>query len=421
MDINRKVAFDILLDISKEGAFSNLAVKNHLEKSENLNTAFIREMVYGVLENQIYFDHIIDRLAQKGIKGIKPKELTLLRMGLYQIIEMDSVPDYAAINETVSLSKKVSYGKDRFINGMLRSFLRRKDEDFTASIESDDERMRIRYSFTLWIVDLWKEQFPQTELWKLLKASNMKPYLVIRGNLSKISIDELASRLSKFNPRNSTFTPRGLIVDGKNLLDVEEYKEGLFSIQDETSIVAADMIQPQKGDRILDMCAAPGGKTMAMAEMLEQGEIIAMDIYEHKLFLIEEQAKRLGLKSVKTRCQDASKLLEEFEGAFDKVLCDVPCSGLGVIRHKPEIKLKEEGNLDDLYITQGQILENAAKYVKKGGSLVYSTCTINKRENQDQIKKILERNGDFEMVFERQYLPHVDGTDGFYIAKLNRK
>lgn len=409
MDKDRKAAFDILIEIEKNDAFSNLAIKNYLARNEVKNPGFVRELVYGVLENRIYFDKIIDTLAAKGIKGIKDKELTILRMGLYQLQNMD-VPDYAAINESVNLAKKVCYGKDKFINGMLRSFLKRRDEDFSGG------DLAVKYSFMPWIANLWKEQ--GYELEELLKASNTKPKLCLRVNTNRASAEEL---LEKFDGRKSELSPRAILVKGSDILNSEDFLCGKFSVQDETSIVCADIVDPKEGESVLDMCAAPGGKTMAMAESLKGGDVLAMDIYEHKLALIEDQAKRLGLDNVRTRCQDATKLVEEFIGKFDKVLADVPCSGLGVIRHKPEIKLKEQKDLDKLYDVQASILLNASKYVKKGGSLVYSTCTINKRENEEQIEKFLENNRDYELEFEKQYLPHVDHTDGFYIAKLIHK
>lgn len=409
MDKDRKAAFDILIEIEKNDAFSNLAIKDYLAKNEVKNPGFVRELVYGVLENRIYFDKIIDTLAAKGIKGIKDKELTILRMGLYQLQNMD-VPDYAAINESVNLAKKVCYGKDKFINGMLRSFLKRRDEDFSGG------DLAVKYSFMPWIANLWKEQ--GYELEELLKASNTKPKLCLRVNTNRTSVEEL---LEKFDGRKSELSPRAILVKGSDILNSEEFLCGKFSVQDETSIVCADIVDPKEGESVLDMCAAPGGKTMAMAESLKGGDVLAMDIYEHKLALIEDQAKRLGLDNVRTRCQDATKLVYEFIEKFDKVLADVPCSGLGVIRHKPEIKLKEQKDLDKLYEVQASILLNASKYVKKGGSLVYSTCTINKRENEEQIEKFLRNNRDYELEFEKQYLPHVEHTDGFYIAKLIHK
>ncbi|MCQ2551041.1 MAG: 16S rRNA (cytosine(967)-C(5))-methyltransferase RsmB [Clostridia bacterium] len=401
MDGDRKVAYQILMDICKDGAYSNLAIKNHINDQVK-NPGFVRELVYGVLENQIYLDKVMDSLTPKGVKGIKEK--VLLRMGLYQMKFMDSVPDYAAISETVNLAKKVAYGKDKFINGVLRHF--DKSTDF--------EDLSIKYSFMPWIVDLWKGQGLDVE--KLLQASNMRPSLCVRANLSKIETLELMEKLKDFEPRVSDLTPRGIILKGNNIIGSDMYDEGLFSVQDETSIVVADLMEIKKGDKVLDMCAAPGGKSLAMAEL--GADVLACDIYEHKLDLIQNQANRLGVK-VNTRCQDGSEYVDM--GTFDKVLCDVPCSGLGVIRHKPEIKLREAQDLEGLYKIQGKILDNAAKYVKRDGILIYSTCTINRKENEDRIERFLKDNEGFRLEFEKQYLPNVDETDGFYIAKLRRK
>lgn len=425
MDKDRKIAFDILLDIDTNQAFSNLSIKEHLAAKPAASPGFVRELVYGVLENRIYLDQIIKTLAVKGLKGIRSKELNLLRMGIYQMRYMNSVPDYAAINETVNIAKKVAYGKDKFINGMLRAYEKKKDEtDFLPGSVGSMEYLSCKYSYEPWIIQLWKEQMGDEQLELLLEAGNMKPALCIRANLNKTKTEDLRGLLEAggFEPVMSQLSPRGILVKGNDLLGQEFYDQGLFSVQDEASMVCADMVNPQEGDNVLDLCAAPGGKTLAMGEVLQEtGKVIACDIYEHKLDIIRKQALRLGLENIETICQDSTVLKDEFVGKFEKVLADVPCSGLGVIRHKPEIKLKEQGDLDELYSIQEKILNNGGKYVKKGGTLIYSTCTINRKENEDQIEKFIASNGEFEIDFMKQYLPHVEGTDGFFIAELLRK
>lgn len=425
MDQDRKIAYDILLDIDRNGAFSNLSIKNHLIAYKGHKAGFIRELVYGTLENQIFLDSIVGALAAKGLKGIKAKTLVLLRMGLYQIIFLDSVPNYAAINETVAIAKKTAYGSEKFVNGILRGFLKKREAlDFLPSKELKKDYLRVKYSYSNWIIDLWNKQFDDKELEQLLEAGNKTPNLCIRANDLKCSREKLMELLEEegFIVKESSLSRRGILVTGNNVLSSKLYEKGYFSIQDETSMVTADLIEPSDGDFIIDMCAAPGGKTLAIAEACQNhGRIIAMDLYEHKLQLISNQCQRLGVSCIETKACDATIEIKTFVEKADKVLADVPCSGLGVIRHKPEIKLKEEQDLEDLYEIQRKVLDNAGKYVKKGGTLVYSTCTINTKENHDQIERFLENNEDYELVYSKQYMPHIDNTDGFYIAKLIRK
>lgn len=425
MDQDRKLAYDVLLDIEKNKAYSNLSIKNHLANNPNINGSFVRELVYGTLENQIYLDAIVDNLAAKGIKGIKTGSLCLIRMGLYQIIFMNSVPDYAAINETVKIAKKIAYGSEKFINGILRGYLKKKEStDFLPPKDDLVSYLSVKYSYKSWIVKLWEKQFIKDELEKLLDASNSKPRLCIRTNEKKITREHLIERLlaSGFDAEKSLVSHRGILVNGNDILGSNLYQEGYFSVQDEASILAADTVSPGEDDFIIDMCAAPGGKTLAMGELIgKNGKIVAMDLYDHKLQLINEQANRLGIDCITTRQGDATKAIDKFIGKADKVLADVPCSGLGVIRHKPEIKLKDEQKLEELYDIQREILNNAGKYVKKDGILVYSTCTINKEENENKVQEFLKNNTDFQLIHSKQFLPHVDGTDGFYIAKLIRR
>lgn len=424
MDSSRKVAFLALLEIDKNQAFSNLVLNKLIEKENPENPAFARELVYGVLKNRLYIDNIIDNLARSGVKKIKSRELNILRLGVYQIKFLESVPDYAAVDESVKLAKKYAHGKDKFVNGALRNLIRSKDQDYLPSQENEIDYLSIKYSFSAWIIALWKKEYSLEKIQSILKASNETPELIVRVNSMITDRDALARELEvlDYEVKKSEMVDTALICKGSNLIETDQFKDGKFSIQDEVSQIAVKTIDAKPQELILDMCAAPGGKTLAMAEtMNNQGKILAFDIYQHKLDLIEKNAKRLNIKNIKTKCQNSSKIDRKYIDSFQKVLCDVPCSGLGVIRRKPEIKLKDKPDLESLYEIQSSILENGAKYLKVGGVLVYSTCTINKEENENQIQKFLKTNGNFELEWSKQFLPDEDETDGFYIAKLIRK
>ncbi len=425
-DLNRKTAYHTLLEIEKNQAYSNLELNHQIQLWKPDNPAFVRELVYGVLENKLYLDYLLSKLIPKGLKGIKKKVLTLLRMGLYQIIYMDSVPSYAAVNETIKLSRKLTPGREGFLNGVLRGYEKKQDV-LTLPDRKEDliHYLSIKYSYDPSIVALWLTQFTEEETEGLLEAGNMRPEISIRINLLRISTEELQKRLEEqgFTTRRGNLSGRVLFVKGSGLLETQAYKDGLFSVQDEASIAATEMLDPQPGETVFDICAAPGGKTLSMGELMgNKGKIIAFDVYEHKLALLSGEAERQGLDIVETSLHDGTILRHELIDSADRVLVDGPCSGLGVIRRKPEIKYKpiiEEGA--ELAAKQLQILETASKYVKSGGTLLYSTCTINQLENHNVADAFLQRHAHFTLIEEKQLLPGIDETDGFYICKMHRE
>lgn len=426
MDLNRKTAYQVLLAIEKEGAYSNLELNNQIKINNPDSPAFVRELVYGVSENKIYIDYYIDKLAASGIRKIKSQPLVLLRMGIYQLEFMDSVPKYAAINETVKLAKKFAKGRDGFINGVLRSYIKKKTEINLPSIEENPiEYLCIRYSYDRWIVELWTKQLGIEKCEELLKSMNSRPDVSVRVNTIKVSRKELAEKLTArgFAVREGSLSERVLFVKGQEILNCPEYLDGLFSIQDEASVITSDFLDVKPGNTVLDMCAAPGGKTLAAAELMSNtGKVFAFDIYSHKLRLIEKESRRLGIKNIETDENDGCIFNPKLEKSADCVLVDAPCSGLGVIRRKPEIKYKhltDEGK--SLAGKQYEILLNSSKYVKPSGNLVYSTCTINQIENSDVVCNFIKNNTDFQIVFEHQYTPLDEETDGFYICKMIRK
>lgn len=425
-DLNRKTAYQTLLEIEKNQAYSNIELNHQIGLLKPENPAFVRELVYGVLENQIYLDHILKQLIPKGLKGVKKPIKVLLRMGLYQLMFMDSVPEYAAVNETVKLARKVAPGRDGFLNGVLRGYGKKKDQITMPDPAKELETyLSVKYSFDPSIVKLWLSQYSAEETETLLANSNMRPPMTIRVNLTKTTPGDLEAELTAqgFVLEKADLCERVFLVKGSGLLDTESFAKGLFSVQDMASVLAVDILAPEPGNTVMDICAAPGGKTLAMGEKMEnQGRILAFDIYAHKLELMEAQAERLGLTIIETGEQDGTVFNPSYVEMADKVLVDGPCSGLGVLRRKPEIKHRPVlADVAELSEKQLAILENACQYVKPGGDLLYSTCTINKKENGDVSAAFLEKHPDYEMMTERQLLPTLDGTDGFYICKLHRK
>lgn len=424
MDINRKTAFDVLMDVEKNGAYSNLSLNSFIEKNRPDSPAFVRELVYGVLRNRMLLDWFLGQLIPSGLKKIKKQDLTLLRMGVYQLSYMKSVPEYAAVSETVNMSKKLARGRERFINGVLRGYIRNRQQLVLPDRGRDlEEYLSIVYSVERWIVQLWTDAYGEEKTEALLKASNETPGLAVRVNLMKTDRKALKEKLEAlgFEAEESEVSDRALLVKGSGLLDTEPYREGMFSVQDEASILASDALEAKPGDCIADVCAAPGGKTFATAELMAgKGVIYAMDKYEHKLKLMEAQAKRAGIENIRLLKHDSTEPVEGLKERMDKVLADVPCSGLGVIRRKPEIKYKGMQDLDELIERQRQILQAAASYVKAGGTLVYSTCTINPVENEKQIVEFLRGNKEFKALEQKQLFPD-GGTDGFFICRMRKE
>ena len=422
MDSGRRTAFQILLEVEEEKAFSNLSSNKYIKQNNPENPAFVRELVYGVLSNKLLLDYYLNLLIPSGIEKVKKREKTLLRMGLYQLKFMKNIPQYAAVNETVSLAKSLCRGREGFINGVLRGYIKKQGE-LQLPCDDTDEILSVKYSFSPWIIKMWKNQYGQESTIKLMEASNSRPVLCIRVNLMKTTVEKLSHLLSEKGMvvDKGRYSDIVLYVSGSNILDLEEYKKGLFSIQDETSVLACQYLEPRPGDLVIDTCASPGGKTSAIGEMMDnRGKIISCDIYPHKLELIKKQADRLGITIIETKLLDGIKGDKALSGKADKVLVDAPCSGLGVIRKKPEIKYKEQKDIQKLIKVQSDILNNASYYVKPNGVLLYSTCTINKDENDEQIEKFIKTHEDFEILYEKQFLP-TDGLDGFFICKMMKK
>ena len=455
IDLDREAAYKALLAIERDGSYSNLELSKMLASDELSNKGFIREIVYGVTENKIYLDYILDKFIKKGAAKTKLQALIILRMGVYQILFMNSVPNYAAVNESVALARRFARGTDGFINGVLRNFIRNMDSASEIDVKGQLEYLSIRYSCQLKLVEELVSMLGFEHAKVLLEHAGHRPPLSIRVNVAKISVKELADRLraNGFEIDGSKLSDRVLLVKGGALTEANEYKEGLFSIQSEESCAIADFADAKSTELVIDLCAAPGGKAAAMAEQMlkpststepltetetckkpststepltktepgiASGKVIALELYEHRAALIEATARRLGLENIEVRCQDAVEQIDELVGKADLVLADVPCSGLGVIRRKPEMKYRDEFDFDELVEIQKSILETGSSYLKPGGRLIYSTCTINPRENELMVKDFLERHEEFISEKEVKLSPFDNGYDGFYMNKLKK-
>lgn len=436
----REIAYKVLLDIEKNKNYSNMAINKHFKDVElsNQDRGLATEIIYGVIENKYYIDYMIDKLSKVKTNKMEIYVKTLLRMGIYQIMFLNSISDYAAVNETVNLAKKKNSKVSGFINGILRNVIRQKETIGAIKVKDDIDYLAIKYSYDKWMIRNWMIHFGREFTEELLEANSQRPSIYLRTNTLKITRDELIEKLEKQNIKASKVSVVDEAIKVENLKDIDNnsiYKEGLFTVQDISSMLVGKVMNPEEDSLVLDVCSAPGGKTTHMATLMNNtGQVVSRDIYEHKLKLIKASCKRLNLTNVNVEEYDAMKIDKDSIGKFDYVLADVPCSGLGIIRRKPEIKYKEKEEFRDLPPIQKKILENASKYVKKGGTLIYSTCTIQDSENIDVINEFLQKNKNFELApinevkvdldnQEKGYMkiyPNIHEMDGFFISKLIR-
>lgn len=447
----RQVALQVLVKIEEAGAYSNIQLNKSLQESglSRADAGLVTEIVYGTISRKLTIDVILNQCVAKGVKKLQLWVHQLLRLSVYQIMWLDRIPDHAAVNEAVKLAKKKGHqGISGMVNGVLRSIIRQKEQFSPDQLQGKDEAdtLSIRYSFPRWLVELYIKEHGLQQTESILASSNSAPQSSIRVNLTKTTSKKLIEQLEQDNIQASPspLAGEGLVVEqGGHLASHELFKQGLFSIQDESSMLVAEILEAKPGMKVLDACAAPGGKTMHIAERMQgKGTIYANDLYEHKALLIKEQAERLGLFNIEVSARDAGKLHQHFEAeAFDAILLDAPCSGLGVIKRKPEIKwTKSIEDISDIAQIQASLLKSVSPLVKKGGTLVYSTCTIANEENEQQIEAFLKSNPHFELdtawdsnLLERlhklgvikeafkgyiQVLPHHANSDGFFIARL---
>lgn len=411
MITSRKAVFDLLIRVIKGGAYSNIALDSALNKSklQGKDKAFSTALFYGVLERRITLEYLISKLTSG--KKIDDDVKVALMMGLYQIIYMNSVPDSAAVNESVNLIK--NKGAKGFVNGVLRQYLRNGD------MLKDAENW-LKYSCPRWLYDKWVKEYGEDATKQIAENSLGGTPTVCRVNTVKTTEDELIEILKN---EGVTATKSGvkdaLVLENIAVGESIAYKNGLFHIEDISAQNACFVLEPQENETIFDLCAAPGGKTFTIAELMNnKGKILAFDLHEKRAGLIKSGADRLGLTIIDAKAGNATVFNEEI-GMADRVLCDVPCSGLGIIRRKPEIKYKNEADFERLPQIQFDILTNGARYVKNKGTLVYSTCTLSKAENEEVVERFLKENSDFTLTFMETTFPEAL-RDGFFTAKLER-
>lgn len=416
----RKAAVKALLKVENGSAYSNIALNAVLRESglENADRAFASAIFYGVLDRRITIDYILSKFIKTPLKKVAPFTLEVLRSAVYQIMFMDKVPDSAAVNEAVKLIKSSRESRNAgFANAILRNILR---NEITLPQGNDPQSLSVKYSCPEWIINSFITDYGADTAEELLKESLKPAPVIIRVNALKTDTDTLKTELEKRGiPTDTAETENALILKkGIDAADFDLYKRGYFYAEDLSSQTAVSVLNPKKGERVLDMCAAPGGKSFTMALLMENaGEIVSCDLYEQRVGLIKSGAERLGIDIIKPMTADASRYNEDL-GKFDCILCDVPCSGLGVLRRKPDIKYKPENDFAELEALQHKILQNAARYLKKGGRILYSTCTLRRAENEKLVNSfIMEYNG-FRKMYEHTYLPHIDKTDGFYCALI---
>lgn len=452
IDKAREIALKVLYKIEKEEAYSNIALDDAINNNrKNLNEkdiGLISQIVYGVTTWRLTLDAIIEKNSKIKLKKISPWILNILRMGIYQIIFLDKIPNHSAVDESVNLAKRYgNQGSKGFVNAVLRKITVKDYEDL-FNIENKIEKISKTQSMPVWIIEELLKNNKIEDVEEICKNLNLKPDITIRVNNLKTNKQELKDIFTKKNivceeisnvTNNNEAISKELdkqhqdfliIKNVKNIENLEEFRNGLFTVQDTSAGLTAIILDPKENETILDACSAPGGKTTYIAELMNNnGKICAWDIYPHRIKLIEDNCKRLGISIVKTKIHDASQPQnvlnkqqpidnQESLQLFDKILLDVPCLGIGVIKRKPDIKWQRKPeDVQEIANLQYEILQNCAKYLKENGILVYSTCSILQEENENIIRKFLQENKKFKIEKEVKIVPSKE-ADGFYICKL---
>ena len=420
----RKIAYDVLVRCSSAEQYSNIALDTAIKRSDLTppDRGLLTTLVYGVIERQITLDAIIDSLADRKGGDISPDVRTLLRIGLYQLAYLDRVPDHAAVNETVDMAPKRSRG---FVNAILRAFIRSGKEIPIPEKNEDAIRyLSVKYSFCEGLCKCFVAAFGLVRTEELFAAFGEHPDLNLRTNTLRISREELIAKIGEqgiraFPTKESEVGIR--VCDKSPVTDLYGFADGLFFVQDEASQLCVKALDAKPGMRVLDVCACPGSKSFGAAiDMQNKGEVISCDLHKNKLSLVESGAARLGITILTTKERDARNTNEEWLGQFDRVLCDVPCSGFGVFAKKPELRYKDPKASEALPNIQFAILNSASQYVKIGGKLVFSTCTLLPQENEENVARFLAQNNSFKLKEQRTLYPDTDGTDGFFYAVLER-
>lgn len=436
---SRELILDILMEILEKGGYSHVILRQALEKYQYLekqDRALITRVVEGTIEYRLTIDAVIDECSRIKTDKMKPVIRTILRMSVYQILWMDRIPDSAVCNEAVNLAVKRRFqGLKGFVNGVLRTIARRKDE----FVFTDWSR---RYSMPDWLIELWKKQYPAPVVEEMLRAFLQEMPTTVRCNLDKASMEEIRASLAqqKVRVEDSPLAPHALLLSGYDYLEsLEAFRKGWLQVQDVSSGFVGEIADPQPGDRVLDVCGAPGGKSLHLADKLKgTGLVVVRDLTESKIRMVDDNIRRAGFTNMQTEVRDALDFDPEWEEKADIVIADLPCSGLGIIGKKPDIKYQvTEERLQELAALQREMLTVVSRYVKPGGKLIYSTCTIDRLENEDQRAWFLSQFpfdsinidgmlGDAiqEETMKDGYVQLIPGRypcDGFFIAAFRRR
>ena len=424
----RETAFEVLTRCEKQGQYSNLALDAALKRG-NLSQpdrALTTTLVYGVLERKLTLDHQIASLSSRPLDQISAAPLTALRLGLYQLAYLDRIPVHAAVNETVSLTDRKTSG---FVNAILRSFLRRDRKLLYPNCEEDiTSYFSIRYSVGKALCQRFLDAFGEEKTEAVLSAFENNPPLALRVNTLKSTREALLEQLRSngYEAVPSAITPNGVLVYGNApVTQLNGFSEGEFFVQDQASQICVEALDAHPLQRVLDTCACPGSKTFGIAINMEnRGSLIACDLHASKLSLIRSGAERLGISMIEIQERDARAVTPQWEtedGQFDRILCDVPCSGFGVLAKKPELRYKDPKTSDTLPDIQLDILRNSFRCLKAGGKLVYSTCTVLPEENQMNLDRFLAETPDAILERAETFFPDTHGTDGFFVSVLTKQ
>ena len=438
----RELALQTLTDILIDGAYSNHALSEQIEKNELTvqDKNFMTELVYGTLQHEQLLNFYVTPFFNGKVKAWVR---ILIQMTLYQMLFLDSVPEHAAISEAVKIAKKRGgQFNGKLVNAILREMTRTPLPSLDT-IKDEAERLAVETSHPLWLIKLWSKQFGWEKTIQMARANNERVNVTIRVNGVRGTREELKQKLESegITCEYGNLSEDALVILKGNVIKTKAFEQGWFYVQDESSMLVARALKPKHHSKVLDTCSAPGGKTTHVAELMRQtGTVYAHDVYEHKIKLIEDNVKRLGLTNVVATLQDATTLNERYESdSFDAVLVDAPCSGLGILRRHPEVKItKQPSDLDEIMMIQKKILNTVAPLVKVGGTLVYSTCTVNRKENDKMVEQFLAQHPEYELdptlvnrlpevLHEQtkngmvQLFPGDYQTDGFFIACLKRQ
>ncbi|MBO4853077.1 MAG: 16S rRNA (cytosine(967)-C(5))-methyltransferase RsmB [Schwartzia sp.] len=442
MDKARETAMKVLYAVHENGAYANVALVEAFREArlDDLERRFATELVYGAVKAGDTLDWIIRQYTKRPLRKMAPYVRAVLRLGVFQLFFLDKIPPSAVCNESTELMKKYGHiGTARFVNAILRTATREPEKARIVEGKDKAAYLSLAMQHPVWLIRRWLRAFGREETERLCAFDNAPAVLSLRTNLLRTTREALMERLREEGAevRPSEWTPEGVLCTGHGALDASQaLRDGLFQVQDESSMQVAHVVAPKPGEFVLDMCSAPGGKTTHLAEMMgNKGRIVALDIYDTKLARVEENAKRLGISIIETKCLDAREAGHIFAGKADRVLLDAPCSGLGVLRRRPDARWrKSEEEIAHLPELQRELLESAACAVRPGGVVVYSTCTIEPAENEEMVRVFLASHEEFVQETAGEYLPlrpskddmvqfypQRHGIDGFFIARFRRK